>query len=117
MSNLALDPSFYITTNANGNFHSGIVFHVSRNTSGGSTSTPVAYYFVWRPDVGVEGYHLHWRIDCFVHDHQLAPVPRWLGTTLADALLNAGSVSEPLWVSWHSSNELAGEARGEVFDD
>jgi hypothetical protein len=117
MHQLNIDPSFYITASADGTFHSGRVFHISRNSSGGSTSTPVGYYFVWRPDIGAEGYHLHWRVDCFVRDHQLAPSPRWLGTVLADALLSTASVSEPLWISWHSSKELAGEARGQVFDD
>ena len=94
----------------------GEVFHVARNEHGGSVWTPVVQYFAWRPSTGAEGFHPHWRLDCFVRDHELAPDHEWVGKALANALTSQGGISEPLWVSWHRSRELGGEARGQVFD-
>ena len=93
----------------------GDVYHVERNELGGATFTPVARFFAWRP-VHVEHYHPHWRVDCFVRNHQLSPDPKVLGDTLAKGLLRESVCSEPLWVSWHRSEEINGKAFGEVFD-
>jgi hypothetical protein len=117
MRNLPLSVSYYIVSDAEGVYRSGSIFHIARNSRGGSTSTPVGMYFSWRPDVAAFDQRPHWRIDCFVRDHKLAPAADWLGRALADALIGSSAVSEPLWVSWHSSNELGGEPRGRLFED
>jgi hypothetical protein len=46
----------------------GKIYHVVRNASGGAMLTPIARYFVWQPEF-VEGFHKHWRVDCFVYQH------------------------------------------------
>lgn len=96
-------------------FVAGDVYHVERNLAGGATFTPVARFFAWRP-VHVENYHPHWRVDCFVRNHQLSTDPKVLGDALAQGLLREAICSEPLWVSWHRSDEINGKAFGEVFD-
>lgn len=116
MQRLELSQSYYAQGDDTGEFLSGEVYHIVRNAQGGSCSTPIARYFVSSPLVSAEGFHKHQRLDCFVRRHDLAPQPAWLGRCLADALAQAGSIREPFWVSWHSSQEEAGEARGEVFD-
>jgi hypothetical protein len=93
----------------------GEVYHVARNEHGGAMWTPVVRYFAWRPSPA-DGYHSHWRLECFVRDDELAPDPEWVGKALTDALVSQQVLSEPLWVSWHRSQELGGEERGEVFD-
>jgi hypothetical protein len=93
----------------------GEVYHVERNTSGGANSTQVALIFAWRPQ-HVENFHPHWRVDCFVRIHPLSPDPAMLGKAVAEALLRESVCSEPLWVSWHRSEEIRGKAFGEVFD-
>ena len=93
----------------------GEVYHVERNESGGANFTPVARFFAWRP-VHVENFHPHWRVDCFVRNHPLSPDPKVLGDALAKGLLREAICSEPLWVSWHRSEEINGKAFGEVFD-
>jgi len=92
----------------------GEVYHVDRSPAGGETLTPVARFFTWRP-VHAENFHPHCRVDCFVRSHPLSPAPKVLGSALASALLREGVCSEPLWVSWHRSEELGGEAFGDVF--
>jgi hypothetical protein len=94
----------------------GEIYYVAVNSSGGATLTPIAYYFSWRPEF-VEGYHGYWRIDCFVRKHKLAPNPMHLGRLLVAALTREGLCAEPIWMSAHESNELGGEAFGEVFSD
>jgi hypothetical protein len=116
MPDLAIGLNFYAASDADGGFRNGMIFHVERNASGGSVSTPIARYFTTRPDVGAEGYHSHERIDCIVRDHPLAPAEDWLGRQLADVLLARQVVTEPIWVSWHRATEIGGEARGHVFD-
>jgi len=116
MSDLPLDPKFFARSDAEGRFQNGEIFHIKRNSQGGTVSTPIARYFTTRPEIGAEGYHPHWRIDCTVRDHGLAPAEDWLARRLVDALLERGAVTEPVWVSWHRAKELGGEARGEVFD-
>ena len=93
----------------------GQVYHVVRNSAGGATYTPVARFFAWRPGY-VEGFHTHWRVDCFVRVHALSPDPKRIGPALAEALLRESLCTEPLWVSWHRSEELHGKAFGEVFE-
>lgn len=87
-----------------------------RNRAGGSVNTPVAFYFMWRPEY-VEGVHAHWRVDCFVREHPLAPEPTTVGRTLVAALIREGLCAEPIWLSVHQSKELMGQAFGEVFED
>ncbi|MGL4635025.1 MAG: hypothetical protein ACRCWF_03510 [Beijerinckiaceae bacterium] len=116
MRTLALDPTFYIEADEVGVFHSGLIYHILRNSQGGSVSTPIGRYFTSRPALQAEGILPHWRIDCFVIEHKLAPQADWLGKALANALIKSASVTEPLWVSWHSSKELGGEPMGDVFD-
>src|SRR5262245_40636227 len=94
---------------------SGEVCHVVRNSAGGAISTPVARFFAWRP-VHAENFHPHCRVDCFVRAHEVSPDPKVLGKALAEALLSKAICTEPLWVSWHRSEELGGTNFGEVFD-
>ena len=93
----------------------GEVYHVQRNYAGGAVLTPIARYFAWRPEF-IENFHPHWRIDCFVRKHRLAPKPERLGRALTEALLESGLVQEPIWVSWHMSREVKGIAIGQVYD-
>lgn len=93
----------------------GEVFHVARNDAGGSNCTPIARYFAWRPTY-IEGFHEHWRIDCYVRKHELSPDPKALALALRDALIRDGQCDVPCWVSWHRDEELGGEPLGDVFD-
>lgn len=93
----------------------GEVYYVQRNRAGGATLTPIARYFAWRPEFA-ENFHPHWRIDCYVRKHRLAPNPESVGRALTQTLLRQGLIDEPVWTSWHTSRELKGEASGEVFD-
>jgi hypothetical protein len=93
----------------------GEVYHVEPNKTGGAVSTPVARFFAWRPR-HAEGFHEYWRVDCFVRVHELSPQPKVVGLALAEGLLRESVCSEPLWVSWHRSEELGGKDFGEVFD-
>lgn len=95
----------------------GTLYHVQMNKSGGSsTSTPVALYFATRPEF-IEGYHAHWRIDCFFKQHKLSPDPLSTGEALVDALKNEKLCTEPLWLSVHRSDDEKGKAYGELYDD
>jgi len=116
MSDLPIDTNYYATSDAEGEFRNGEIFHIERNPRGGSVSTPIGRYFTTRPSTGAEGFHPHSRIDCIVRDHELAPAEDWLARRLVVALLERAVVAEPLWLSWHRAKELGGEARGEVFD-
>jgi hypothetical protein len=93
----------------------GEIYHLDRRPQGGEILTPVARFFTWRP-VDVENCHPHTRVDCFVRSHPLSPEPKTLGQALASALLREGVCSEPLWISWHRSEELGGKAFGDVFE-
>jgi hypothetical protein len=97
---------------------SGTVYHVRiRNAAGGKMLTPVALYFVWQPDF-VEGYNRHWRVDCFVKRHPLAPrEPMILGQALIAALRRENLCDEPIWLSSHRSDDEKGQAFGNVFED
>lgn len=94
----------------------GQLYHVARNSGGGATHTPIAYYFVWRPEF-TEGINRHWRVDCFVRKHALSPDPMELSESLVSALVREGLCAEPIWMSAHRSDELSGKAYGEVFSD
>jgi hypothetical protein len=96
-------------------FISGEVYQVDRNSAGGAIFTPVARFFAWRPD-HPEGYHPHWRVDCFVRLHESSPEPKGIGKALAKGLLKENICTEPLWASWHRSEEIGGTDFGEVFD-
>lgn len=114
---LPIDADYHVAPHRDG-FRSGIVFHIKRNAVGsGWVSTPIARFFVTRPDIGAEGYNLYERLDCYVRDHPLSPDDGWLARRLADALLAEGVVTEPLWIGWHHARESGGEARGQVFED
>ena len=94
----------------------GEIYHVARSASGGAWLTPIARYFVWQPEF-VDGSHKHWRVDCFVRQHELSPAPMSLGESLVAALIREQLCAEPIWMSAHSSSELDGKAFGEVFTD
>ena len=94
----------------------GHIYHVVRNSSGGARLTPIARYFVWRPEF-VEGYHKYWRVDCFVQQHKLSPEPMSLGESLVAALVREQLCAEPIWMSAHTSSEIKGKVYGEVFSD
>jgi hypothetical protein len=98
-----------------GTYAIGEAFHVERNDHGGSLWTPVASYFVWRKQPR-DGYHRHWRIDCFVKDNPRSPEPEYLAKRILMALVDRGVVSEPVWLSWHRSKETGGTSLGEFFD-
>ena len=93
----------------------GEVYHVVYNSAGGSNSTPIARFFASRPKF-IEGFNAHWRLDCFVREHALAPDPALLGDALLQALIANRVLEVPVWVSWHRSSELGGKALGEVFE-
>jgi hypothetical protein len=115
MMRFAIAPTLDAACLINADFVSGEVHHVERNAAGGATFTPIARFFAWRP-VYVENFHLHWRVDCFVRVHELSPEPKLVGKALAKGLLNEAICTEPLWVSWHRSEEIGGTKFGEVFD-
>lgn len=116
MPHISIDADFYAQSDAGGQFQNGQIFHIERNSDGGSTSTPIGCYFITRPDIGAEGFYPHSRMDCFVRNHRLAPAEDWLAKRLLEALLANKNIAEPIWVSWHRADELGGEARGAVFD-
>lgn len=115
MRTLTIDRNFKADYVESEGSRCGEIYHVRRNRAGGGTWTPIARYFAWRP-VFIENFHPHWRIDCFVRKHKLAPRPEKLGRALATSLIEAGLCERPVWVSWHKSEELGGDAYGEVFD-
>jgi hypothetical protein len=95
----------------------GRIFHIRRNRVGsGMILTAVARYFVWQPEF-VEGYHRHWRVDCFVQRHVLAPEPMPLGEALVNALIRERLCDEPIWLSVHRCDDEKGKAYGKVFED
>ena len=115
MPRFALDRTYEAECQVGETFRAGEIYHVIRNKHGGANSTPIARFFCSRP-VFIEGFHAHWRADCYVRQHKLSPSPEWLGKELVAALRREDICTEPIWVSWHSSSELGGEARGEVFE-
>ena len=97
-------------------FSVGEIFHVARNHAGGANSTPIARYYVHKDMFDAEGFHDHWRIDCYVKEHALSPRPLTLGKALVAGLIREELFPEPMWLSVHRSKELEGRAFGEVFD-
>ena len=94
----------------------GQIYHVLPNKVGtGSVSTPVARYFAWQPEY-IEGVNPHWRIDCFVRDHQLAGDPKEMAKLLTAKLQELHWCDLPIWVSWHKSSELGGEKLGDLWE-
>jgi hypothetical protein len=74
----------------------GQTFHIRRNHVGtGMTLTAITRYFAWQPEF-MEGYHRHWRVDCFVRRHALAPEPMPLGEKLVTALVREALCEEPI---------------------
>ncbi len=100
-----------------GEVHAGEIYHVDHNERGGSNMTPVGRYFAWKDPGDVENFNPHWRVDCFVRIHPLAPDPMPIGEALVGHLLREGLCSEPLWLSVHRSEELDGKPYGEVFQE
>jgi hypothetical protein len=115
MMRFSIAPTFDAACVICSEFISGAVYHVERNSAGGANFTPIARFFAWRP-VHSEGVHPHWRVDCFVRVHELSPEPKVIGKALAKGLLQESICTEPLWVSWHRSEETGGTNFGEVFD-
>ena len=112
---LSIAPTFYATCAVTTEFVAGEIFHVDRNPAGGSNRTPVARFFAWRP-ANVENFNPHWRVDCFVRVHELSPEPKTVATSLANGLLREAICTQPLWVSWHQSEERGGTNFGDVLD-
>lgn len=95
----------------------GEVFHVVRPTAGGGANlTPIARYYGHRPEF-LDNFNEHWRIDCYVRDHPLAPDHRFLGERLTEALVREGVITQPVWMSAYRSSGESGRAYGEVFSD
>lgn len=115
MKRFDIDENYWADCVVESRIVAGEIYHIARNSSGGSNSTPIARYFAWHPAYS-EGFNEHWRIDCFVKRHKLSPKQMSLGKALVAALLKEKLCAEPLWLSVHSSEELEGEAYGEVFE-
>ena len=115
MTELSLSPDFFCVANRDG-FASGEVFHIERNRDSGSVSTPIARFYVSTPPMAAEGYNDHKQVDCYVRQHRFAPDGGWLAKHLTTALIEHGLIVQPIWLSWHRSEEIDGEALGEVFD-
>jgi hypothetical protein len=94
----------------------GELFHIQRNSVGGSVQTPVARYFAWHPEF-IEGFNKHWRVDCYFISNKLSPDAWLAGEALLAALINEKICSKPVWISVHRSEELKGKAYGNVFED
>lgn len=121
MTTLTLSATAKASLETEGQLLYGQVVHVAQNAQGGQAWTPIAKYYVrhWRagPLDGIsENILPHTRIDCYVREHELSPNPEMLAKQLLNALIEAKKVSEPIWLSWHRSRELGGEALGEIFD-
>jgi hypothetical protein len=116
MTKLNISAEYYAESDEDGRFQNGQLFHIARNSSGGSLSTGVGRFHIWRKKLPPEGFFPHSRLDCYVLDHDLAPDPAWLARALLTALTQQGVVSEPVWLEWHRFSNSDGEARGEVFD-
>ena len=79
--------------------------------------TQIAQFFGTRPQpFTLEGLP-HWRIDCYVQNHRMSPLPEDLAVDLTEALMLRGVCDEPLLVSWHLSTEIGNLAFGDVWDD
>lgn len=109
--------SYWVKSDEDRSYRHGEIFHISYNTSGGSLSQPVARFHTWRPQIPVEGLNPHWRLDCYVYDNRFVRSPEQLAKDLTAILIERGVISEPLWISWHASNELDGEPRGTIYND
>ena len=111
-------PGVYAASCAVGADHvAGEVYHVRENRIGsGSMSTPVARYFARQAEYS-EGFNPHWRLDCYMRKHKLAGNPEKLTRALAQGLIAAGHITEPMWMSWHRSEELAGDKRGALWEE
>ncbi|MGF6256614.1 hypothetical protein [Ensifer sp. ZNC0028] len=116
MAQLELSPEFYAECDEGASFREGEVFHRLVNARGGSLATPVARFFASRPRIAAEGFHKHTRLDCFINDRKLVPQPERLAERILAALIRNGSISEPIWLGWHRSEEIGGRAHGAVFD-
>ncbi|MEP0153481.1 hypothetical protein [Pseudophaeobacter sp.] len=69
----------------------GEIYQVRGSRGGsGSVSTPIARYFVWRPEY-IEGAAPHWRIDCYFKKHKLAGDPKTLSRLLPTICKMQGS--------------------------
>ena len=115
MKKIAVSDKFEANYVADEKSRIGEIFFVERNSAGGAILTPIARFFAWRPSY-FEGLHPHWRVDCFVRKHKLAPEAGWLGKVLTEALIQNDICELPIWTSWHSSEELHGAAFGNIFD-
>lgn len=116
MTEIDLSSEYYAKCGEQDSFQRGEVFHVARNARGGSLSTAAARFYISRPTLSAEGVHEHTRLDCFVSHRKLVPEPDRLAQLLLKALMSNGTISEPIWLSWHYSEEIGGQAYGNVFD-
>ncbi|RUT95967.1 hypothetical protein EOD23_31495 [Mesorhizobium sp. USDA-HM6] len=116
MNDLDLSPDFFVEWSADDDFNSGKIYHIKRNKTGGSLSTPVARFFITSARIPAEGFFPHRRLDCFVSDTALAPKPEQLARDLFEVLRSRGLIDEPTWLGWHVAEERGGAPFGEVFD-
>lgn len=117
MTEIDLSSEYYLKGGDRNSLQHGEVYHTARDARGtGSVSTAVARFYVSRPAVPAEGVHPHTRLDCFVSDRRLVSKPEHLAQLVLKALVDHGALSGPIWVSWHSANEIGGQALGDLFD-
>ncbi|NGM19838.1 hypothetical protein G3576_07410 [Roseomonas stagni] len=118
MREIVIAEEFVAKPDGAGQFLHGEIHHVTRwpAVGTGAMYTPVAKYFVWPGVAAPEVLRPHWRIDCVLREHHLAPAPDWLGRRLADAMMLHGIVREPLAVTWQIATAVGSESRGPIWD-
>lgn len=117
MKQIRVDKKFEASCTVENDFGFGEVFHTQRNRHGGAVLTPIARFYISRP-VHPDGFNPHWRLDCFVRkDHKLSPDPEYIGRQLLSALIANEVCDEPVWLSWHLSEEVGGNDFGDVFEE
>jgi hypothetical protein len=116
MTTVTLNPRFRASIRTGDAICYGEIVHVERNVW-----TPIAHYYVrdWRPGplegIG-EGIAPHVQVACYVREHELSPDPETIAKQLLAALIQAGTIKEPIHLSWRRYKELGGMAQGEVYD-
>ncbi|NUS68686.1 MAG: hypothetical protein HOQ41_10070 [Ensifer adhaerens] len=116
MAQLELSSEYYAECGEQAFLLQGEIFHRDYNARGGALSRLVARFYVSCPGIPTEGVRGHTRLDCFVSDRKLAPKPDKLAELVLAALTGNGTISEPIWLSWHHSEEISGRPYGAVFD-
>ncbi|WP_027668230.1 hypothetical protein [Rhizobium leguminosarum] len=112
MNDLDLSSDFYVSWSADDDFSSGEIYHIKRNKSGGSLSTPVARFFITSARIPAEGLFPHQRLDCFVSNTGLVLKPEQLARDLFESMKSRGLIDEPTWLGWHVAEERGGAPFG-----